>query len=212
MATPAASVHSSHDPITLTRFLLAERQQFQGASGSFALLLQSVQLACKVIANATTKAGQTKLMLQPNLIQVSGIANLYGIAGSDQSNTSGDVQKKLDVFANDAMINCLKFSKQAYILCSEEEDKPIIVDDDSKESSSGYAVVFDPLDGSSNIDCQGSVGTIFGIYKKDGFSNPNRRPDAKDLLRVRNHCFFSQRFSFCVLKNILLDAVFTAWT
>lgn len=118
-------------------------------------------------------------------IWFTGITNLYGIAGGDQANTSGDVQKKLDVFANDAMINSLKFSKQAYILCSEEEDKPIVVDDDSKDSASGYAVVFDPLDGSSNIDCQGSIGTIFGIYKKDAFSNPSRRPDAKDLLRVR---------------------------
>jgi len=148
------------NPITLTRFIQAERMQFKEATGNFALLLQSIQLACKVIGNAVKRAG---------------IANLFGAAG--EKNTSGDDQKKLDVFANDIFVNALTFSGQAFILGSEENDNPIVLED----KSGGYAVVFDPLDGSSNIDCNLSVGTIFGIYKKDPFSTA--KPSIKDLLR-----------------------------
>jgi len=83
-------------------------------------------------------------------------------AGAGAQNATGDVQKKLDVFSNEVFINCLRFSEEVYIMGSEEEDEPIIVGD----KTGGYAVVFDPLDGSSNIDCNVAVGTIFGIYKK----------------------------------------------
>jgi len=143
----AQEIERSTNPVTLTRFLMAERSQFKEATGSFTMLLQSIQLACKVIANATRKAG---------------IANLFGVASGQSQNSTGDVQKKLDVLANDVMINCISFSDQAYILCSEENDAPLVLDN----AKGGYAVCFDPLDGSSNIDCNLSVGTIFGIYKK----------------------------------------------
>ena len=72
----SSEIEGHGDPITLTRFLLAERMQFEDATGNFAMLLQSIQLACKVIANACKKAG---------------IANLYGVAGGE--NSSGDSQK-----------------------------------------------------------------------------------------------------------------------
>ena len=74
-------------------------------------------------------------------------------------------------------INCLTFSDQVYIMGSEENEQPIIVD----SHSGGYAVVFDPLDGSSNIDCNLSVGTIFGIYKKSPSSD--EPTSVKDLLK-----------------------------
>lgn len=158
-------IQRSTNPISLTRFIMAERSQFKEAQGHFAMLLQSLQLACKVISNATRKAG---------------IANLFGVAANQSQNTSGDQQKKLDVLANDVMINCLSSGGQAYILCSEENDAPIILDN----AKGGYAIVFDPLDGSSNIDCNLSVGTIFGIYKKDPKSTA--KPSAKDLLKPGN--------------------------
>jgi len=155
---------SHKNPITLTRYLLQERQQYKNASGSFAMLLQSIQLACKVISNAVNKAG---------------IANLYGLSGEAQ-NSSGDIQKKLDVFANEVFVNCLKYSDQVYIMGSEENEDPIILQD----SSGGYAIVFDPLDGSSNIDANISVGTIFGIYhKKEG---AEMKTSVKDVLRPGN--------------------------
>eukprot|EP00808_Paulinella_micropora_P005667 g72605.t1 len=160
---PKMEVHKAANPITLTRFIMQQRAQFKQASGEFAMLLQSIQLACKVIANAATNAG---------------IANLYGVAGD--TNTSGDVQKKLDVLANDVFVNCLRFSEQVYVMCSEEVEDPIVVD----EHAGGYAVVFDPLDGSSNIDANVSVGTIFGIYKKSPISS--HKTGVKDLLRPGN--------------------------
>ncbi len=159
----AKQLERSSNPLTLTRFLLQERSQFKHASGNFAMLLQSVQLACKVIANACKKAG---------------ISNLYGLAGEE--NASGDVQKKLDVFSNDVFINCVSFSEQVYIMGSEENEEAIILDD----TSGGYAIVFDPLDGSSNIDANVSVGTIFGIYQKD--LRPAHKTSPKDLLRPGN--------------------------
>jgi len=164
------------NPITLTRFLLAEleryrtsdgqhqhQQQRHQVTGDFTMLLQSVQLAAKVIANACRRAG---------------IANLHGVAG--EINSTGDVQKKLDVLANDVLINCLKFSNQCYIIGSEEAEEPIIMD----ETAGGYAIVFDPLDGSSNIDCNLSIGTIFGIYQKDPKSTV--KPSVQDLLKPGN--------------------------
>jgi len=163
---PPKETHSAtrnSNPITLTRFILQEGQQFKQASGEFAMLLQSIQLACKVIGNAATNAG---------------IANLYGVAGD--TNTSGDVQKKLDVLANDVFINCLTFSEQVYIMGSEEVENPIILD----KKSGGYAVVFDPLDGSSNIDANVAVGTIFGIYKKNPRSE--KPTSLADLTRPGN--------------------------
>ena len=136
----------STNPVTLTRFLEAEGAQHPSATGRFTMLLQSIQLAVKVIAAATRKAG---------------IGNLYGLAGGDASNSSGEAQKKLDLFANSAMLNCLMYSEQAEVLVSEEEDHPIIID----TGGEGYAIAFDPLDGSSNCDCNLSIGTIFAIYR-----------------------------------------------
>ena len=80
----------STNPISLTRFLLAERSQFKEATGSFAMLLQSIALACKVISNATRKANLS--------------SNVLGIAAGQSQNTSGDQQKKLDVSETDNYI------------------------------------------------------------------------------------------------------------
>jgi fructose-1,6-bisphosphatase I len=166
------------NPITLTRFITTERMQFQHSTGNFALLLQSIQLGCKTIAQATRKAG---------------IGNLYGLSGT--TNSTGDSQKKLDIFANDVMINCLSYSNQAYLMISEECEEPIIIEGATPEQKhstergeGAYAVVFDPLDGSSNIDCNLSVGTIFGIYRKKKTStlltaNATPREIAADALR-----------------------------
>jgi len=163
MTSEAESLKRDTNPITLTRHIMQERNQFKQASGNFAMLLQSIQLACKVIARATAKAG---------------IANLYGVAGN--TNATGDEQKKLDVLANDIFVNCLTFSEQVFLMVSEENEQPIVLD----EKAGGYAVVFDPLDGSSNIDANVSVGTIFGIYRKrDG---EERKTTVEDALRPGN--------------------------
>jgi fructose-1,6-bisphosphatase I len=106
-----------------------------------------------------------------NAIQKSSIeiknklayAAILSINGSVTNiNSSGDEQKKLDVISNDIMIHELKFTDCCSILISEEDEKPTIVKTKSKNN---FVVAFDPLDGSSNIDCNCCVGTIFSIYE-----------------------------------------------
>ena len=135
------------NPITLSRFIIGEQAQHPHAEGDFTILLSSITLACKVISNACSKAG---------------IYKLYGLDGSE--NTSGDHVKKLDVLSNDAFIDALTFCNRVSIMVSEENDAPIFND----KCVGKYVVAFDPLDGSSNIDANVSVGTIFGIW-----SNPD---------------------------------------
>lgn len=83
-----------------------------------------------------------------------------GLANS--SNVQGEEQKKLDVIANEIFVNALRSSNKVAVMVSEEDEEAIIVETQHRGK---YCVVFDPLDGSSNIDCGVSIGTIFGIYK-----------------------------------------------
>jgi fructose-1,6-bisphosphatase I len=83
-----------------------------------------------------------------------------GLAG--ETNVQGEEQKKLDVLANDIMINALRASGKTAVLVSEELDDAVVIEGRLKGK---YCVVFDPLDGSSNIDAGVNIGTIFGIYE-----------------------------------------------
>lgn len=83
-----------------------------------------------------------------------------GVAGT--ANVQGEDQKKLDILSNDIMINSLRASGKCAVLVSEENEDPIIIDAGHRGR---YCVVFDPLDGSSNIDAGVNIGTIFGVYK-----------------------------------------------
>jgi len=102
------------------------------------------------------------------LLPQAGVAgnDVLGKAGSE--NVQGEDQKKLDVVANDVFKNVLKKSGQCAVLVTEEEEDAIIIDEDHRGD---YCVVFDPLDGSSNIECGVSIGTIFGIYRVKNGSN-----------------------------------------
>jgi len=104
-------------------------------------------------------------------VRAAGIFNLYGAEGG--TNASGDTVKKLDVVANKSFITSLKRSKKVAIMASEENEEAILVE----ESSGRYVAVFDPLDGSTNIDVNISVGTIFGIYKKLDAHKPATHED-----------------------------------
>lgn len=105
----------------------------------------------------------------------AGVAGVLGLAGA--SNVQGEQQKKLDVIANDVFVNLLRKSGQCCVLVSEEEEELIIIDDQYKGQ---YAVVFDPLDGSSNIECGVSIGSIFGVYHVEG----ECRDSVDDVLQV----------------------------
>ena len=93
-------------------------------------------------------------------IRYSALKGLHGVHSNEQ-NSSGDIQKKLDVISNDIMINHLTQTKCCSILLSEENDAPIYLQKEYSEKN--YVVAFDPLDGSSNIDCNAPIGTIFSI-------------------------------------------------
>ncbi|XP_022414589.1 fructose-1,6-bisphosphatase 1 isoform X2 [Delphinapterus leucas] len=140
--------------VTLTRFVMEEGRKARG-TGEMTQLLNSLCTAVKAISTAVRKAG---------------IAQLYGIAGS--TNVTGDQVKKLDVLSNDLVINVLKSSFATCVLVSEEDKHAIIVE---PEKRGKYVVCFDPLDGSSNIDCLVSIGTIFGIYRKISTDDPSEK-------------------------------------
>ncbi|KAK2466916.1 hypothetical protein APHAL10511_001174 [Amanita phalloides] len=146
----AAEDLPSTDLITLTRHVLQDQIRLgSSATGDLTFLLNAIQLTSKFIATNVRKAR---------------LINLVGLAG--ETNVQGEEQKKLDVLANDIMINALRASGKTAVLVSEELDNAIIVEDKFKGE---YCVVFDPLDGSSNIDAGVNIGTIFGIYKvRDG--------------------------------------------
>lgn len=133
------------DMITLTRFIV-EQGRSCGSTGELTNLLNSICTAVKAIATNVRRAG---------------IVNLFGLAGT--SNTTGDDQKKLDVLSNELFINMVKSSFSSCLMVSEENEKAIEIEGDKQGK---YIVTFDPLDGSSNIDCLVSIGTIFGIYRK----------------------------------------------
>lgn len=147
------------DCLTLSRFVLAEQRKAPGATGDLTFLLQNILTAVKAISSAVRKAG---------------MAHLYGIAGS--TNVQGEEVKKLDVLSNDLMINMITNSFTTCLLVSEENEEMIPV---AKNLQGKYMVAFDPLDGSSNIDCCVSIGTIFAIYKK----NEDRQVELTDILQ-----------------------------
>lgn len=117
----------------------------------------SLQVACKTLSN---------------LVRRSAISGLTGLEdGGGSINVQGEEQKKLDVISNDVLKNALKWSGELSTLASEEEDVPVSILDNEDfsneiivENSGRYVAVFDPLDGSSNVDAGIPVGTIFGIF------------------------------------------------
>ncbi|CAI7783369.1 unnamed protein product [Closterium sp. NIES-54] len=139
-----ASEAARTDLMTLTRHVLNEQSKYPEARGDLTILLNHIVLGCKFVCSAVNKAG---------------LAKLIGLAG--ETNVQGEEQKKLDILSNDVFVKALVSSGRTNVLVSEELEDPIFVD---KKHRGRYIVVFDPLDGSSNIDCGVSIGTIFGIY------------------------------------------------
>ena len=139
---------SAYTPmITIQQHILQEQQRFPGASGEFSFLLSGITLATKLIQARVRRAG---------------LGDVLGDAGNE--NVQGELQQKLDVFANDVMIEKLSCRRSVGILASEENEYAVTVPHDTAESK--YAVIFDPLDGSSNIDVNVSVGTTFSIFRR----------------------------------------------
>lgn len=131
---------------TVQHHILQEQRRFPEASGEFSWLLSGITLATKMIAAKVRRAG------------LSDILGSYG-----EVNVQGEMQQKLDVYANNVLMHCLGLRESVALLASEENQEPITVHRETDEAR--YAVLFDPLDGSSNIDVSVSVGTIFSILR-----------------------------------------------
>jgi fructose-1,6-bisphosphatase I len=134
--------------ITMDEFTIQETRKFPQATGELSSLLRDIGLAGKLINKQVRKAG---------LVDIIGE---YG-----NTNIQGEAQMKLDVFANDTLINILKYSTDCAGVASEENDEQVSYDDTFSVNSK-YVVLFDPLDGSSNIDVNAPIGTIFSIYRR----------------------------------------------
>lgn len=160
---PVGAENINTDIVTLSRFFTEEQIKYPEASGDFTLLCHALQFSFKSIAYYIRRAS---------------LINLTGLAGS--SNTTGDDQKKLDVIGNDIFISAMRGSGKCRIVVSEEEEDVITFDE---HPNARYAVVCDPIDGSSNLDAGVSVGTIFGVFQlPDEVLGPNKSVSGKDLL------------------------------
>lgn len=132
----------------LDEFTIQETRKFPQATGELSSILRDIGLACKIINKQVLKAG---------------LVDILGQHGA--TNVQGEEQMKLDVFADEALITVLRNSPDCAGVASEENDSFIAFDDEYSVNSK-YVVLFDPLDGSSNIDVNASIGTIFSIYRR----------------------------------------------
>ncbi|HEV3023388.1 MAG TPA: class 1 fructose-bisphosphatase, partial [Pirellulales bacterium] len=133
--------------ITVQQHLLREQRRFAGVSGEFSWLVSGITLATKLIEAKVRRAG---------------LSDILGAAG--HTNVQGEVQQKLDVYANEMLVHALSVRESVAMLASEENEQPLLAHGGSPHAK--YIVVFDPLDGSSNIDVGASVGTTFSILRR----------------------------------------------
>ncbi len=117
------------------------------ATGTFSWLLSGITLATKMVESR---------------IRSAGLSDVYGAFGAE--NVQGEQQQKLDVYANQALLHCLGLRDSVAALVSEEDEQPVTFNRDAETGK--YIIVFDPLDGSSNIDVNVNVGTIFSVLRR----------------------------------------------
>jgi fructose-1,6-bisphosphatase I len=134
---------------TLGEFIIENQSSFKYTSGELSRLINSIRLAAKVVNHEVNKAG---------------LVDIIGTAGD--TNIQGEDQQKLDVYANDKFIQTMTKRNIVCGIASEEEDDFISINSQDENHQNKYVVLIDPLDGSSNIDVNVSVGTIFSIYRR----------------------------------------------
>ena len=152
---------------TLGEYIIENQKTFQYSSGELSRLINSIRLAAKVVNHEVNKAG---------LVDITGA---YG-----ETNVQGEDQQKLDVLANELFIETLINREIVCGIASEEEEDFITVKGQNNKHDNKYVVLMDPLDGSSNIDVNVSVGTIFSVYRR---ITPAGEPvQLKDFLQPGN--------------------------
>lgn len=133
---------------TLGEFIVEKQQDFPHATGELTALLSAIKLGAKIIHRDINKAG---------------LVDILGTSGAE--NVQGEVQMKLDLYANEKLKAAMKARGEIAGIASEEEDEIVIFEGERAENAK-YVILMDPLDGSSNIDVNVSVGTIFSIYRR----------------------------------------------
>jgi fructose-1,6-bisphosphatase I len=144
---------------TLGQFIIEKQTDFPYAKGELSRLLRDIGIAAKIVNREVNKAG---------------LADILGEAG--ETNVQGESQKKLDVFANEQFIAALSVGGEVCGIAS-EENEDIITVENAQSKNAKYVVAMDPLDGSSNIDVNVSVGTIFSIYRRLSLNGPGTMED-----------------------------------
>ncbi len=144
--------------VTLEQHLLEEQRHTPGASGGFTGLMTSIAVAAKVITREVRRAGLTTIL-----------------GAADSSNTHGETQQKLDVLANDLL--CKVVSGCGHLCALTSEELPDMLPMPHEAAGGKYTLAFDPLDGSSNIDYNVSVGTIFSIHRRISRTGPGTEAD-----------------------------------
>ncbi|MDY0090789.1 MAG: class 1 fructose-bisphosphatase [Flavobacteriaceae bacterium] len=134
---------------TLGEFIIEKQEEFQFSTGELSRIINSIRLAAKVVNHKVNRAG---------LVDIVGAAGVQNIQGEDQ--------QKLDVYANEVFIQTLINREIACGIASEENDDFIRIEGRNGKNENKYVVLIDPLDGSSNIDVNVSVGTIFSVYNR----------------------------------------------
>ncbi len=140
---------------TVTQFIIEEQRRHAHATGDFTSLINDIVIACKAIANAVSRGS---------------LAGVLGHAGTE--NVQGEDQKKLDVLANEAFLRCNEWGGRVAAMASEEMDD--VYNLPAVYPRGRYLLLFDPLDGSSNTDVNGIIGTIFSVLRcPDGVTEPS---------------------------------------
>jgi fructose-1,6-bisphosphatase I len=134
---------------TLGEFIIENQESFKYTSGELSRLINAIRLAAKVVNHEVNQAG---------------LVDIIGAAGD--TNIQGENQQKLDVYANDMFIKAMTRRNIVCGIASEEEDHYVAINSQDENNQNKYVVLIDPLDGSSNIDVNVSVGTIFSIYRR----------------------------------------------
>ena len=134
---------------TLGEFIINNQSDFQGSTGELSRLINAIRLAAKVVNHEVNKAG---------------LVDILGAAG--EVNIQGEEQQKLDVYANEIFMQTLTNREIVCGIASEEEDSFVEINGSNGKNDNKYILLMDPLDGSSNVDVNVSVGTIFSIYER----------------------------------------------
>ena len=157
--------HTDVSVVTIERFIIEQERLYPQATGELSGILYDLALAAKLIANKVRSAG---------------LADVLGATSA--INVQGETQQKLDVLANDILIKALDHGGRLAAMASEEEPDIIPIPDGFPTGK--YVIVFDPLDGSSNIDVNVPVGTIFSVMRK---VSRGTRGDLSDMLQAGRH-------------------------